>query len=206
MNYNTQSKKEQQYRSINELITSKKYSNYDSPYQSVNSLIRNNKDVDQVQPSIAWDNIQGGINLTYNIINGKLKKSTPINVYWANGTTYDTRIGDSIFCYNVPSNTPEGKCKPIHFNGTDLANNPTGATHLIATTSESCVGALTDVQVNYGVNADAATVWSTTIDIIKDGLRASGQPLAMITSTSRTPADQARIMFQNLVNLMSLFQ
>ena len=38
------------------------------------------------------------------------------------------------------------------------------------------------------------------VDIIKDGLRAAGQTSATITSTARTPADQARAMFQNLVN------
>jgi hypothetical protein len=221
MIYDTGSKKESQFRSVNELIDPKKYGNYNSPYL-VDTLRQNDisvstptsviqletntpspapeEAIDQVRPSIAWNNTQGGINLSYRIINGKLKQNTAINVYWANGSTHENRMGDPVFCYNVPADTPEGECEPIHINGTDLANDPPGVTHLIATNSESSVGALADVQVNYGANASAATVWNTTIDIIKDGLRASGQSTATITSTSRTPADQARAMFQNLVN------
>ena len=38
------------------------------------------------------------------------------------------------------------------------------------------------------------------VDIVKDGLRAAGQPQATITSTVRTAHDQARAMLQNLTN------
>ncbi len=214
--------RESQFGSVNELINPKKYGNCDSPYLSVNTLTQNDTSVsiptseiqletntsspvpeevvDRVRPSIAWNNTQGGINLSYSIINGELKQNITMNVYWANGLTYANRIGDPVFCYEVPVDTPEAEYGPIHINGTDLANDPTDVTHLIAASSESSVGALADVQVNYGANANAATVWNATIDIIKDGLRASGQSTATITSTSRTPADQARAMFQNLVN------
>jgi hypothetical protein len=84
--------------------------------------------------------------------------------------------------------------------GALLADNPVGATHLIAASSESSVGPLPDVQVNFGANANAAVVWQETLDIIKDSLRAAGQANATIASTARTPADQARAMFQNLTN------
>jgi hypothetical protein len=61
------------------------------------------------------------------------------------------------------------------------------------------VAALADVTVAFGANANAAVVWDETIDIIKDGLRAAGQRSATINSTARTPEDQARAMFNNLV-------
>lgn len=54
--------------------------------------------------------------------------------------------------------------------------------------------------VNYGANANTGAVWARTLDIIKDSLRAAGQSSATITSTTRSPGDQARAMFQNLVN------
>src|SRR5262249_19560086 len=37
-------------------------------------------------------------------------------------------------------------------------------------------------------------------DIVKDGLRAAGASVGTITSTLRTPADQARAMFNNCLN------
>jgi hypothetical protein len=36
--------------------------------------------------------------------------------------------------------------------------------------------------------------------VVQNGLRAAGQAVATITSTARTPADQARAMFNNLTN------
>ncbi len=38
------------------------------------------------------------------------------------------------------------------------------------------------------------------MDILRDGLRAAGQPSGSIASTARTPADQARVMFNNCLN------
>jgi hypothetical protein len=37
-------------------------------------------------------------------------------------------------------------------------------------------------------------------DVIKDGLRAAGASVGTISSTARTPADQARAMFNNIRN------
>ena len=156
--------------------------------------------IDQVRPSITWNNIQGGINLSYLIVNGQLNQDMEINVYWANGTTYSNRLGNPIFTYNISAGTPEGSYGPIHINGNLLADDPAGVTHLIAASSETSVGSLTDVTVNYGANANAGAVWARTLDIIKDSLRAAGQRSATITSTTRSPGDQARAMFQNLVN------
>lgn len=155
---------------------------------------------DQVRPSITWNITQGGINLSYLVMDGQLNQDTEINVYWANGTSYSNRLGDPIFTYNIPAGTPEGSYGPIHINGNLLTDDPAGVTHLIAASSETSVGSLADVTVNYGANANAGAVWARTLDIIKDSLRAAGQSSATITSTTRSPGDQARAMFQNLVN------
>ena len=154
---------------------------------------------DQIRPALAWNNTQGGMDLRYQVVDGELQEDATIEVYWANGPGYANRIGAPIFSHNVPAGTPEGSHGPVHINGNLLANDPAGVTHLIAASSEAHVAALPDVVVNGGANANMAVVWPQTIDIIKDGLRAAGQATATINSTARTPEDQARAMFQNLV-------
>jgi hypothetical protein len=62
------------------------------------------------------------------------------------------------------------------------------------------VGPLADVRIAYGANANEAVVSAGMKDIIKDGLRAAGAAVGTITSTARTPADQARAMFTNIQN------
>jgi hypothetical protein len=155
---------------------------------------------DQVRPSLAWNNTQGGMDLSFRVENGNLAQATTIDVYWADGTGYGNRIGSPIFSYAVPAGTPQGQHGPIHINGNLLADNPAGVTHLIATSSATNVGALADVQLVAGANANVAVIWDRTNDIIKDGLRAAGQSTATIMSTTRTAEAQARAMFYNLVN------
>ncbi|GAA2711989.1 hypothetical protein GCM10010429_29150 [Micromonospora olivasterospora] len=155
---------------------------------------------DQIQPSLTWNNTAGGMDLRYTVDNGELKQAATIDVYWANGPGHANRLGTPIFSHSVPAGTAAGQHGPIRIAGNLLADNPAGATHLIAVASPSRVGALADVQVAFGANANAAALSAATIDIVKDSLRAAGQRTVTITSTARTPADQARAMFQNLTN------
>ncbi len=53
--------------------------------------------------------------------------------------------------------------------------------------------------ITFGPNANQAVVSVHTIGILTDILRAAKCDSCLITSTSRTPADQARIMFNNIV-------
>ncbi|HEX6199300.1 MAG TPA: hypothetical protein VF150_03470, partial [Thermoanaerobaculia bacterium] len=154
---------------------------------------------DVVHPALAWNNTAGGLDLTYTV-DEELENDVTIEVFWASGTTYGSRIGAAIFTHTVPAGTAAGDYGPVHIDGGDLEDDPAGVTHLIAASSETEVGAVPDVEVAYGANADAGAVSAAMLDIVRDGLRAAGQSNATITSTARTPADQARAMFQNLVN------
>jgi hypothetical protein len=154
---------------------------------------------DQVHPSLAWNNQQGGLDLTYTVEDGPLTEDTIIEVYFASGTGYENRLGSAVFTYTVPANTWDGQYGPVHIDGTLLADDPGGQTHLIAVASPTSVGAVKDVRLTFGPNANCTIVWSGMIDIIKDGQRAAGQTSAIITSTARTPAEDARVMYQNLV-------
>lgn len=52
---------------------------------------------------------------------------------------------------------------------------------------------------NFGANANKSVVSGHSIEVITDILAAAGLDGCEITSTSRTPADQARVMFNNIV-------
>lgn len=155
---------------------------------------------DQVRPALAWNNTQGGLNLTWEVLDKPLENDVTIDVYFANGTGYSNRLGDPVFSHVVPAGTAPGPGGPVHIPGTDLADDPDGTTHLLATSSESQVGALADVRIAFGPNANAGVVSDGMTDIVKDGLRAAGASVGTITSTLRTPADQARAMFNNALN------
>ncbi|HVG22277.1 MAG TPA: hypothetical protein VNI02_24785 [Blastocatellia bacterium] len=58
--------------------------------------------------------------------------------------------------------------------------------------------AATDIEIHFGPNAKAEAVTPFSIGVLKDILRAAGLRGALITSTSRSPAEQARVMFINL--------
>jgi len=52
---------------------------------------------------------------------------------------------------------------------------------------------------NFGPNANKSVVSGHSIEVITDILADAGLDGCVITSTSRTPADQARVMFNNIV-------
>jgi hypothetical protein len=155
---------------------------------------------DKVKPSLSWNNTTGGLDLKYEVLDSDLTQPVTISVYFANGTAYSNRLGAAVFTFTVPSGTTVGMHGPEHIDGTTLQNDPAGTTHLIASSSPSQVGAIADVRLSFGANANAAVVSAAMTDIIKDGLRAAGASVGNISSTARTPADQARAMFNNLVN------
>ncbi|GIG60886.1 hypothetical protein Lfu02_52580 [Longispora fulva] len=155
---------------------------------------------DQVEPKLAWNNTQGGLDLRYEVKDHDLEQAGTIDVYWASGAGYESRIGTALFSHPVPAGDAQGAHGPVRIAGSLLQNPPAGATHLIAASSPNQVGAIADVTVGFGAQANQASVAPGMITAIKNALRSAGQSTATITSTARTPADQARAMFNNLVN------
>lgn len=158
------------------------------------------EDTSKVMPTLSWDAVKGGISLGYKVTGGSLTEATKIKLYWASGKNSSTKIGDAFFELVVPSGTAEGNGSPVSVAGSSLANNPDNASYIIAVVSDTNVFSLKDVKLTFGANADSSVVPDNMIDIIKDGLRAAGVPAGSITSTARTPTDQARAIFNNLVN------
>jgi hypothetical protein len=155
---------------------------------------------DQVRPQLAWDRTNGGLRLTFAVVDGPLEQDTSIEVFFATGSGYANRAGASIFTYVVAAGTAQGQYGSIQIPGALLTDDPAGVTHILAAASETSVNAIADVQIAYGANANAAVVSVAMRDVVRDSLRVAGQANATISSTARTPADQARAMFQNLVN------
>lgn len=155
---------------------------------------------DRVKPTLSWNNTDGGLDLKYEVLDSALTEAVTIEVYFANGTGYANKLGSAVFTFTVPSGTAVGTHGPEHVPGPDLEDDPAGTTHLIATTGETQVGPVADVRISFGANAVATAVSTDMTDIVKDGLRAAGASVGNITSTARTPEDQARAMFNNLTN------
>ncbi len=59
---------------------------------------------------------------------------------------------------------------------------------------------VTDFRLNYGPNANVSAISPYVEGVLKDILRRSGNQSAVISSTKRTPAGQARAMFTNIRN------
>ncbi|HEX8069091.1 MAG TPA: hypothetical protein VF546_04005 [Pyrinomonadaceae bacterium] len=54
------------------------------------------------------------------------------------------------------------------------------------------------VEITFGKNAKKENVTNFSMQVLEDILQAAGLTSALISSTARTPADQARVMFANI--------
>ena len=55
------------------------------------------------------------------------------------------------------------------------------------------------VEIKFGSKAKKENVTNFSLKVFEDILQAAGLSSALITSTARTPADQARVMYNNIV-------
>jgi hypothetical protein len=153
---------------------------------------------DDVTPSLAWDPADGGLKLSYKVGKKQLENDVSIDVYWASGPDFASRIGAALTSVVVPAGTAAGTTGTRNIPGSQLHADPQGVTHLIAVVNEETVGPVPDVRIVHDANADPAAVSDAMRDAIKDGLRSAGTKQARISRTAVGPADQARAMFQNL--------
>jgi hypothetical protein len=54
------------------------------------------------------------------------------------------------------------------------------------------------VEIKFGKNAKKENVTNFSLKVLEDIMQAAGLSSALISSTARTPADQARVMFNNI--------
>jgi hypothetical protein len=149
---------------------------------------------------VSWDKQKGGLKVVCTA-NRDIAKGIEVGVYFSSGTAYKNIVSGALSRFTVPAGTKPGEKKySKQVPGSYLFNAPHGTTHVIVASNEADVQAIQDVQVVFGKDAIADVVSQRTIDVVKNCLRAAGQSSATITSTLRRPEDQARAMFNNLVN------
>ncbi|GAA1853554.1 hypothetical protein [Myceligenerans crystallogenes] len=154
----------------------------------------------RVVPTLTWNTTRGGLDLRYRVEGGPTTEATPVTVRFATGPTYGARTGATLHTHDVAADTAEGEYGPFHIPGTALTADPAGTTHLVAAAGPDDIGAVQDVSIGYGPNADRAAVSAGMLDAVKDSLRIAGQTTVTISSTARGPEDQVRAMFNNLVS------
>jgi len=153
---------------------------------------------DEVRLRLAWSPY-GGLDLFYRIESAELSEAVTLEVYFADGPGSDDRLGSPLFSLQLREGYLAGEYGPERVFE-DLSQEPDGTTHLIALSSETNVVSLPDARIAYGPNANQAVVWEEMREVVRDSLRVAGQATGWISSSARTPADQARAMFNNLVN------
>ena len=163
---------------------------------------------DLIASSLAWNKTVGGIDFAYSAVSGPLSMASAAKLFWANGTTIANILSSTpIFTQTIPIGF-NGNSAPIRVPGTLLRNAPNGTTHLllvidrdnlVAESNEANnVIALADARVDFSASANQSVLGEYSRSIIKDAMRFAGQSQAIVTSTARTTAEQARVMFEVL--------
>lgn len=164
---------------------------------------------DLVAKKLEWDAVRGGLRFTYAVREAALpaERAAKIEVFWATGTTANSRVGGPVF--TLDARRAVGEYDPVHVPPARLANPPAEATHLVLVADGGSLideaseannaASVADVQVRFSSTA-RQLVSPQNIALLKGFLREAGQARAVITSTLRLPSDQARVMFDNLFN------
>jgi len=91
----------------------------------------------------------------------------------------------------------------VSLSGVDAPPPPTGQTRLAGgactgATPAPPAGGAEAITIEFGAKAQRQAVSEHSLAVLRAILKAAGLTRALITSTSRTPADQARAMYDNL--------
>lgn len=154
----------------------------------------------EVTQSLAWNPSSGGMVLKYNVGVEELARDVQVKLFWAKGSTYAERIGSSFFTYVIPKGTKRGDGTPVPLPMDELLKGPDESLFVLAAIGTDKVVSIEDAKITFDTNADSAKVPAKLTKDLRNGMRKAGQSEIVITSTARTPADQARAMFQNLTS------
>lgn len=152
--------------------------------------------------SAKWDPAKGGLSLVCHT-EGLVTQTVTATFYWANGTGLNNRFtpGAPFYTAQIPP-TPSGKNAEILVPAEALTGAaPTATTHVIVVVNEENLVPEIERTNNVRALADVAlrglAINAYSREVVKRLLRQAGQKLATVTSTQRTPYDQARVMFDN---------
>jgi len=164
-----------------------------------------------VPKAVNWNPKKGGVTLRY-AVTGALAADTSVQLFYASGTTFDTIPEDEspIFSHDVAAGTRNGKVL-LNVPGSAFASHPApeGTQYLILVADPGAVVdsapnvvAIADATLVAGYNSlgepiDTSVLSDPSVAILKGLLRQAGQKSAIVSSTIRSPDDQARIMIGN---------
>jgi len=149
-----------------------------------------------------WNRATGGMDLTYRV-KADLSAAETLQLYYADGPDSSSILGPSIFSDTIAAGVRKGTYH-VHVPGSNFVYAPVNTTNLIAVAGENSAS-IKDVSIKPTGNAAAKEALGYTISdftkrVLKDDLRIGGCAMAIITSTVRTPHEQAVAMYNNLVN------
>jgi hypothetical protein len=161
--------------------------------------------------SMSWDTTQGGLNYGYTV-NGAspLSQDTPAALYWSKSASFSDNLGKiNGTDYTIPAGTAGNASYNQHVDGKLLRDAPQGTNYLLVVIGDpndpKDVKALKDVSITFKdarayPPANYLPVSAHSLETIKGLLREAGQgdKVAVISSTVRTPHQQAVAMFRNL--------
>lgn len=105
-------------------------------------------------------------------------------------------FNDAVYVLSRHSTRP-ALCYCDFLKGTAPA--PSSSTNGTATTARAANATNGNgLSIGFGENARPADVTPYSMRVLEEIMKAAGQTRALVSSTSRTPADQARVMFNNL--------
>lgn len=170
--------------------------------------------------SVAWDLTSGGLNFFYNVGGSDLMQDVPVDLYWAGGPQWSDRFGrvsgDNSPLFVIPSGTPARTQDygPIHVDASvflHAPDAPAGTLDILVVADPTNVlgnfepsrnvRAVPDVRVSVRRENPDLPLSEHTIEEIKKLLRSAGQDPnrpAVVSSTVRTPQEQAQAMYDNL--------
>jgi hypothetical protein len=162
---------------------------------------------------LKWNTTTGGVDYAYKVTGADLGKDVPVALYWSSSDQFAGQLGTIKDTESVihSGTAAQDTAYTTHVDGKLLKNAPAGTTHLLVVIGDpndpnfdatKDVQALKDVQIaGLGLVPNGyAPISPLTIETIKGLLREAGQgdQVAQITSTVRTPHQQAVAMYRNL--------
>jgi hypothetical protein len=166
--------------------------------------------VNQIAPtSLTWNTDQGGVDYSYRVSGGSVPQDTTVALYWSSSNNFSGQLSEIPGTdYTILAGTPAQEIPYTQQVGGGLLKNaPAGTQYLLVVigdpTSPSFdasrdVRSLHDVVLHYK-HGVPQVLSDYTISVIKDSLRYAGQAVGQVTSTIRTPAEQAGAMYHNIV-------
>ncbi|MGI5832746.1 MAG: hypothetical protein ACOX6D_09515 [Thermoguttaceae bacterium] len=164
----------------------------------------------EVQPgditvSLQWDTAVYGLTLGWTA-NRDFGQDAIVDLYFSSGTAFGGIVDTAPVSVTVPAGTTAGSSGTIIIDGSLLYTEVPSNTFdsIIACLYDDVLTAIPDVTLSLNPSIVTSLINQTTYDAIKYGCRAVGKSWLRLTSGLRTPAEEAKALYDNLVRTTDL--